>query len=433
MRMTKTDQLKTDLEIYAQNNHRELDSKEAFLQMLDKNLDEAEDQYNLALRNHLIQIDKLQEIRDARISALNNEFAKAAEILYDEFSREADELMRNHNRQTKEMNDMMETVQDEEADKTMQSREIFQTFREETKDKALEEMENLQNEMNSKQVNLSNYLETLYQKYMNDTKDKFENYTQLMGGNETQSKKIDEDMKKIARTKEKIHVTTIKILMMEKEFHTRTVCLNKEKSAIGTNFLDLKTKMGNFRDKERKRLTELVLNSKSAVEKLRELAKLGEKNLKTAELCRRLETEKEKVVPFYESTIDENEIPEDLRTIFNEITNEEFKKFSYLKNYFKRYNKIMLDKLAIQKQKELYLKENQTLKSLLKQHIDGISVNDDVIRNENPLIVTNKAKLEYVPIQRVPKGVSNNILCIDGREEITKITMQGNVGQQIMN
>ena len=224
MRMTKTDQLKTDLEIYAQNNHRELDSKEAFLQMLDKNLDEAEDQYNLALRNHLIQIDKLQEIRDARISALNNEFAKAAEILYDEFSREADELMRNHNRQTKEMNDMMETVQDEEADKTMQAREIFQTFREETKDKALEEMENMQNEMNSKQVNLSNYLETLYQKYMNDTKDKFEKYTQLMTGNEQQSKKIDEDMKKIARTKEKIHVNTLKILMMEKEFNTRNEC-----------------------------------------------------------------------------------------------------------------------------------------------------------------------------------------------------------------
>jgi hypothetical protein len=166
----------------------------------------------------------LQEIRDARISALNNEFAKAAEILYDEFSREADELMRNHNRQTKEMNDMMETVQDEEADKTMQAREIFQTFREETKDKALEEMENMQNEMNSKQVNLSNYLETLYQKYMNDTKDKFEKYTQLMTGNEQQSKKIDEDMKKIARTKEKIHVNTLKILMMEKEFNTRNEC-----------------------------------------------------------------------------------------------------------------------------------------------------------------------------------------------------------------
>lgn len=163
------------------------------------------------------------------------------------------------------------------------------------------------------------------------------------------------------------------------------------------------------------------------------MAKLGDKILKTAELCRRLETEKEKVVPFYETTIDENEIPEDLRVIFNEITPDEFKKFSYLKNYFKRYNKIMLDKLAIQKQKELYLKENQTLKSLLKQHIDGISVNDDVIRNENPLIVTNKAKLEYVPIERVPKKPQNTILCIDGREEITKITMQNNPGFHNMN
>ena len=192
MRITKTEQLRAELEIYAQNNHRELDSKEAFLQMLDKNLDEAEDQYNLALRNHLIQIDKLQEIRDARIAALNNEFVKAAEILYDEFSREADEIMQNHNRQTKELNDMMETVQDEEAEKTLQAKEQFQTFREETKDKATDDMETMQNEMSSKQVNLSNYLETLYQKYMNDTKDRFDKYTTLMNTNDEESKHIDD-------------------------------------------------------------------------------------------------------------------------------------------------------------------------------------------------------------------------------------------------
>jgi hypothetical protein len=32
---------------------------------------------------------------------------------------------------------------------------------------------------------------------------------------------------------------------------------------------------------------------------LRDYQKLGEKILKTAELCRKLETEKEKVLPFY--------------------------------------------------------------------------------------------------------------------------------------
>jgi dynein regulatory complex subunit 2 len=45
MRIAKTEQLKNDIEIYSQNDQRELDSKEAFLQMLDKNLDEAEEQF----------------------------------------------------------------------------------------------------------------------------------------------------------------------------------------------------------------------------------------------------------------------------------------------------------------------------------------------------------------------------------------------------
>ena len=61
-------------------------------------------------------------------------------------------------------------------------------------------------------------------------------------------------------------------------------------------------------------------NSRNAVLKLKNYCNLGEKILKTAELCRRLETEKEKVLPFYESTIEEGEIPEDLREDFEELT-----------------------------------------------------------------------------------------------------------------
>ena len=47
------------------------------------------------------------------------------------------------------------------------------------------------------------------------------------------------------------------------------------------------------------------------MENLREYQSLGERILKTAELCRTLETEKEKVLPFYQSDPDsqiENEI-----------------------------------------------------------------------------------------------------------------------------
>ena len=60
----------------------------------------------------------------------------------------------------------------------------------------------------------------------------------------------------------------------------------------------------------------MVNNSRNAVLKLKEYTALGEKIIKTAELCRRLETEKEKVLPFYESSVDESEVPEELKPIF---------------------------------------------------------------------------------------------------------------------
>jgi len=107
--------------------------------------------------------------------------------------------------------------------------------------------------------------------------------------------------------------------------------------------------MMKFREEESRRLKELVNNSRNAVLKLKEYSTLGEKILKTAELCRRLETQKEKVLPFYENTVDDAEIPEEYKEDFEELKPEEEQEFSYLNNFYKRYNKVLLDKLSIDK------------------------------------------------------------------------------------
>ena len=94
-----------------------------------------------------------------------------------------------------------------------------------------------------------------------------------------------------------------------------------------------------------------------------------------------METEKEKVLPFYESSVDENEIPEQLKKDFENLKKEDAEEYAYLNNFYKRFNKVLLDKLAIEKQKENLQRDNKLLKSLLKQYLDGISLNDDVTTN----------------------------------------------------
>ena len=87
MRIAKTEQLKNDIDIYSQNNQRELDSKEAFIQMLDKNIDEAEDQYQVALRNHLIHLEEMMLLQNSRLTGLHEEFDRDVKIVEEEFDR----------------------------------------------------------------------------------------------------------------------------------------------------------------------------------------------------------------------------------------------------------------------------------------------------------------------------------------------------------
>jgi hypothetical protein len=63
--------------------------------------------------------------------------------------------------------------------------------------------------------------------------------------------------------------------------------------------------------------------------------------------------------------------------------------YSSLENFWKRYNKVLLDKVALDKEKSVLLSENQKLRLLLKEYLDGISVSDEVMSKANPLFIVN--------------------------------------------
>ena len=157
--------------------------------------------------------------------------------------------------------------------------------------------------------------------------------------------------------------------------------------------------MANQRNEKEQELGTLSTDSLKCMETLKDYQAIGERILKTAELCRKLETEKEKVLPFYQSDPDSLEKPEgDVQKVLG-LADNAYNEFQMLDNFYKRYNKVHLDKLAIQKQKATLEKENLFFKNLLKQYLDGVSVNDDVINNNNPLlVVNNRVNLNRPPV-----------------------------------
>ena len=65
------------------------------------------------------------------------------------------------------------------------------------------------------------------------------------------------------------------------------------------------------------------------------------------------------------------------------------KEFEGMQQFSKRYNKVYLDKLALDKKHGSLVEENDRLRSILKQYLDGITLSESVLQQLNPLLVVN--------------------------------------------
>jgi len=412
MRVSKTDSLKKEIQIYQQNHDREVDAKDAILQMLDRDLEEAEEQYQMALRNHLIHVDELIALQESRLRGLHEQFELDLNILKEEFDREKQEILRNHDIEKKELQDMIDTVEEEQNNKLKDLKEAFESERENTKNTNTDALNSIKIELVKKINELDQDFELHFTRYVSETESKYNSFKKLLQENENASNIIDKKVRNIERLKEKIQYWRLKIQQNAKECDARNESLRKEKENISKHYQDLKNKMIQFREDESKRLGNLTMNSKSCMDTLNDYQKLAEKILKNAELCRKLETEKEKVMPFYQNDPESLEqAPEEESIKIAGVSKDKQNEFTLLDYFYKRYNKVLLDKLAIQKQKATLEKENMFFKSLLKQYLDGVSVNDDVMNSNNPLfVVNNKVNLNRPPVDRMEGAQSKTVV-----------------------
>ena len=113
MRLVKVEDLRKEIEIISQNHEREVDRKDAIIQMLDRDLEDSEEQYQTALRSHLRIVDKLIDLHNSRLRGLEFEFERDLQELVEEFGTERDEINATHATHKKEMLDIMALMEAE--------------------------------------------------------------------------------------------------------------------------------------------------------------------------------------------------------------------------------------------------------------------------------------------------------------------------------
>ncbi|RKP04102.1 hypothetical protein CXG81DRAFT_23214 [Caulochytrium protostelioides] len=71
--------------------------------------------------------------------------------------------------------------------------------------------------------------------------------------------------------------------------------------------------------------------------------------------------------------------------------------YHLMSKFYKRYNKVDLERLALTTQRDAALEDNFELKRQLQAFLEGISVNEAVMRKGNPLMIV-KGKHSLPPL-----------------------------------
>lgn len=101
----------------------------------------------MALRNHLIHIDDLINLQNSRLRGLNEEFENDVKMIKSEYDREREDIERNHYMETRELREMILTIEEEENAKLKEMQDLHDGLREETKNKNVEELESMKHEL----------------------------------------------------------------------------------------------------------------------------------------------------------------------------------------------------------------------------------------------------------------------------------------------
>jgi len=397
MRLVKVEDLRKEIEVISQHHERQVDRKDAIIQVLDRDLEDSEEQYQMALRAHLLIVDRLIDLHNAKLAGIELEFEKDLQELNDEFGSERNEINGSHARHKKELLDIMATMEAEFNESEGDARQEFESNREEIKNKNSEEYNVLRFTLEGLIEELERHFDSAHANYMATTEQRTQDFKNLTIKDQTSARTIETQMRRLARLQDSLAHWKTKLASNGRKCTARNATLQEERDSISRHFQELKSRMNKFREREAMRLQELTISSQSAISSLSERLTKAERIIKLAELTRKFETEREKVLPFYESSVEEEErasleateVRKALQSSAAGKDGQPIEEWNYLDNFFKRYNKVLLDVSAIERERDRLSHENGDLRSILKQYLDGISVNEDVINAPNPLLVVN--------------------------------------------
>lgn len=368
MRQLKTEELREQIQILSQQLGAQFERHDNLIDLALEDIMKLEEQFRTSQRSHLRKMDELSNMKVQTLREANQEFDARLHALEQEFNSERENIIQQQKTQMQRMMKTYQEVEDELLQRAEASSQAHDTEREETKNNNLEDYNVVKITLEGKLEKIEKGFDSEHGKYMDLAEDRTREYLELKEKDKKLATEIDALMSKNSSLQSQVTHWKKKLTNHLRECEGRNQSLRKEKDTMNQHYRELKNEMTKCRRQEHDRLAELTMLSRQAIktntEYLDELCAI----LRLAEMCRKFETEKEKLT---------------------KESSEDIGEAMQFELFWKRFNKVLLDKMVLDQQNDRLIADNDNLQSLLTQFQRDMSIPQDLMKEENSLLVLN--------------------------------------------
>ncbi|GAA6096182.1 dynein regulatory complex subunit 2 [Tachysurus ichikawai] len=400
LRQTRAAELREDFAILSQTFERVVDCKDNVIKLLLSDLSEAEQQSALVHRAHLQCLDHLLEIQKSRLAALESHWNTNVKELSTDYSTEREQILKRHQQETEYLEAASFALEQRYAGIDHEARQDYQSAHDDIKNRDIEDKHALRIQMEGTVEELWQQFQHEHQKYTEATEDRQIAFDSLRATDQRNAQEADLQMRHMQKLQGTINALRSHLSSDQRENETSVHGLRAECEEVTQKVQQLRAQLSSAQAAEKTLLANHTMYSNNTIKKLQDIIGEGDTLIRLAGVCRKLETEQEKVLPFYTSSLNAEEMSQE-KAHAMKVMSEELAKtmmdYTDLEKFWQRYNKVVLERLCLEREKKVLGWENQQLRILLKQYLDGVSVSDEVLQQQNSLLMLSSPSLQASP------------------------------------
>lgn len=325
---------------------------------------------------YLNQLKLLQDIQDDKLQSLQTQFQSELSHLIDVCNRESDELISAHTAAVQYSTIQINTIEQQYNTRLNDLQVTYETEREEVRNRNLESINELRINLESTIDELEKTFIHTYNIYMDSTAHYHTQYNKLKQDDTAINTQISDKKQQIDRLSGSVTDIKSRLQQCTVQYTEQNNKLQQQKQLILQYCNTLKHKINILQQQSNSSIADLVEQSRLTIQCNTNKLQLANKLITLYQLNQRYETEREQLYVVDGSTIEQSSDNID-------------EKYNELSKFNAKYNKVILDTIAIKHEKQRLLTENNQLKQQLQSRLNSDSIIDSTVRLDKTLLSVN--------------------------------------------